>query len=80
MTLVVFCYSSNKKLIHGSMSPEALQLLSSSDRELPPRSASSGHYQTPPHGIQAVPWDCFPICQLSPSGPPKQATLCLYNA
>ena len=55
MTSVVICYSSDRKLIHGSMSPEALQLHPSSDRELPPASASSHHYQIPPHGIQVVP-------------------------
>ena len=68
---MVICYGSNRKLIHGSTSPEALQLHPSSDRELPPASASSHHYQIPPHGIQVVPQDCFPLCQLCPSGSPQ---------
>ena len=68
---MVICYGSNRKLTRRATSPEALQLHPSSDRELPPASASSHHYQIPPHGIQVVPQNCFPLCQLCPSGPPQ---------
>lgn len=70
MTSVVICYSSDRNLIHESMPPKPSSCI------LPVTGAPTSLSQlsslpNPSSWDPSCPRDCFPLCQLCPSGPPQ---------